>query len=163
MSKIGIFYGSSTGTTEDIANRIADQLGVAGGDIYDVAEADAADADAYDTILLGSSTWGDGELQDDWYDFMEELKEHLDGKKVGFFGTGDSDSYADSFCDAVGILYDEVADSGCTTIGSMPTDGYNYEESLAERNGHFVGLLIDEVNEDDMTDERIEAWVKTIK
>lgn len=163
MSKIGIFYGSSTGTTEDIANRIAEQLGVASDDVYDVAEADASDADAYDIILLGSSTWGDGELQDDWYDFLEELKSHLDGKKVGVFGTGDSDSYEDSFCDAVGILYDEVSGCGCTMIGSMPTDGYNYTDSQAERDGKFVGLLIDEVNEDDQTDDRIAAWVKTIK
>ncbi|MDO5088281.1 MAG: flavodoxin, partial [Leptotrichiaceae bacterium] len=26
MSKIGIFYGSTTGVTEDIANRIAEKL-----------------------------------------------------------------------------------------------------------------------------------------
>jgi len=34
---------------------------------------------------------------------------------------------------------------------------------LAVVNGKFVGLVIDEVNQEDMTDSRIQAWVKTLK
>ena len=36
MKTIGIFYGSSTGTTEDIAKRIATKLGVDASNLYDV-------------------------------------------------------------------------------------------------------------------------------
>ena len=36
MNKIGVFYGSTTGTTEDVAHRIAEKLNVPQGDIHDV-------------------------------------------------------------------------------------------------------------------------------
>ena len=35
MNKIGVFYGSTTGTTEDVARRIAEKLNVPKGDIHD--------------------------------------------------------------------------------------------------------------------------------
>ena len=43
MKTIGIFYGSSTGTTEGIAKRIAEKLGVEDKDIHDVSNASPAD------------------------------------------------------------------------------------------------------------------------
>lgn len=159
MSKIGIFFGSSTGTTEDIANRIAERLGNA--TVYDITTASVNDADECDVILLGTSTWGAGDLQDDWFDFKDDLKGHLSGKKIGFFGTGDSESYEETFCDAVGILYEELAGEA-THIGSIPVDGYAYSSTRAEVDGKLVGLLIDEVNEPEKTDERIDAWVKSL-
>ena len=92
----GIFYGSTTGATEQVASDIAQQLGVEAGDIHNVGESSADDVDAYDVLLLGSSTWGAGDLQDDWYDFLDNLKgKDLSGKKVGLFGCGDSGSYPD--------------------------------------------------------------------
>ena len=101
MSKIGIFYGSSTGSTSEVAQRLAKALG-AEANVYDVAGADAADAAAFDVLLLGSSTWGIGDLQDDWEDFLPKLAEqNLAGKKVALFGCGDADSYPDSFCEAL--------------------------------------------------------------
>ena len=105
MSKIGIFYGSSTGSTSEVAQRLAKALG-AEANVYDVAGADAADAAAFDVLLLGSSTWGIGDLQDDWEDFLPKLAEqNLAGKKVALFGCGDADSYPDSFCEALyGLL-----------------------------------------------------------
>ena len=104
---IGIFYGSSTGNTESLANEVAIKLGVAASDIHNVAGASADAAKTYDVLLLGSSTWGVGDLQDDWYAFVEALKkEDLTGKRVGLFGCGNSGSFPDSFCDALGILHE---------------------------------------------------------
>ena len=70
----GIFYGSTTGTTEAVAEDIAKQLGVASADVHNVADASADEADKYDLLVVGSSTWGCGELQDDWYSFLDALK-----------------------------------------------------------------------------------------
>ena len=64
---IGIFFGSTTGTTEAAAGDIARRLGVAAADLHNVADTPADEVDRYDLLLLGSSTWGCGELQDDWY------------------------------------------------------------------------------------------------
>ena len=74
MKKTGIFYGSTTGTTETIARQIATLLDVSDADIYDVANAEVSSVDAYEVLILGSSTWGLGELQDDWYSFLDKLK-----------------------------------------------------------------------------------------
>ena len=57
MKTIGIFYGSSTGTTEGIAKRIAEKLGVEDKDIHDVSNASPADVAPYEILLLGCSTW----------------------------------------------------------------------------------------------------------
>lgn len=164
MKKIGIFYGSSTGTTEEVANKIADKLGVASADVHDVAKLTADMVAPYDLLVLGTSTWGDGELQDDWYDAVKVLKSaDLKGKEVALFGCGDSDSYGDTFCDGMGALYEELKDTGCTFIGNQvdPSD-YNYSASIAVVDGKFVGLALDEVNESDKTDERIDNWVKDL-
>ena len=109
MSKIGIFYGSSTGATSEVAQRLGKALG-AEANIFDVASADAADVAGFDVLLLGSSTWGIGDLQDDWEDFLPKLAEqNLAGKKVALFGCGDADSYPDSAKRSLSLKKDLLA------------------------------------------------------
>ena len=164
MNKIGVFYGSTTGTTEDLARRIAEKLDVPSAHIYDVSKLTEALVGEYDVLVLGSSTWGAGELQDDWYDGIKILKKcDLSHKYVALFGCGDSDSYSDTFCDAIGILYEEL--KGACPLKEEIADpaGYTFDSSIAVVNGKFVGLPLDEVNEDGQTDERISAWVEQVK
>lgn len=162
MKKTVIIYGSSTGTCQNIAEIIATKLGVS--DILDVAKVTASQISAYDNLILGTSTWGAGEMQDDWYDGIKELKNaNLNGKTVALFGCGDSQSYSDTFCDGMGEIYRELQSSGCNIIGSTPTDGYTYDDSTAVADGRFVGLAIDDVNESDLTENRIDAWIAGIK
>ncbi len=163
--KIGIYYGSSTGTCSEIAAKIAKALGVPDGDVHDVSTLKADEAVAYDVLLLGSSTWGDGELQDDWYDALKTLKgADLSGKEVGLFGCGDSGSYPDTFCDAIGQLYEELKGTGCSFVGAnVGTAGYDFSASIAVVNGQFVGLAIDDINESGQTDARIAQWIDTLK
>ena len=164
MNKIGVFYGSTTGTTEDLARRIAEKLEVPSAHIYDVSKLTEALVNEYDVLVLGSSTWGAGELQDDWYDGVKVLKKcDLSHKHVALFGCGDSDSYSDTFCDAIGILYEELKGTHCKFCGAVDTAGYTFDSSTAVVNGKFVGLPLDEVNEDGQTDERISAWAEQIK
>ncbi len=162
MSKIGIFYGSTTGNTEAAAEAIKEALGDA--DVF------AVDGDAlgkmadYDVILIGSSTWGAGDLQDDWDSLEGELSGlSLSGKKVAFFGTGDQEGYSDTFVDALGILKSKLAGSGAAFIGAWPTDGYTFDESASVENGSFVGLALDEDNQSDKTAERIAQWTSALK
>ena len=165
MKKTGIFYGSSTGTCEDLANQIADKMGVASSDVYSADKLSADLVKEYDLLILGTSTWGDGELQDDWYDGIKVLKSaDLSFKSIALFGCGDSESYCDTFCDGMGILYEDLKDSGCSFIGNkVGTDGYSFSSSLAVVNGAFVGLALDEVNESDKTAERIDNWTAELK
>ena len=80
--------------TEAVAGKIAEALG---GEAVNVASADAAAFDA-DLVVLDSSTWGVGDLQDDWMAKLDEVKGYLGGKKVAVFGLGDSVGFADSYC-----------------------------------------------------------------
>ncbi len=161
MKKTAIFFGSSTGNTETVAEAIASKLGA---DLFNVEDSPSDKFEEYDNLIFGTSTWGIGDLQDDWDDFISEVEDaDLSGKVVALFGLGDSSSYPDSFVDGIGAIYEAVKDKDCKVVGFVDTDGYDYEESAAEVDGKFVGLPIDEDNESDMTDERIEKWVEQLK
>ena len=163
MKKVGIIYGSSTGTCETIANSIAQKLGVDSADVMNAGEITVEKVNPYEVLLLGTSTWGDGEVQDDWYDGLKVLKSvDLKGKTIALFGCGDSESYCDTFCDGIGVLYEDLKDSGCTIVGKVPTDGYNFSSSISVVDGMFVGLPLDDINEDNKTKARIDAWLEEI-
>lgn len=157
---IGIFFGSDNGTTTDVAEKLADKLG--GAELVNVAEADPSDFDKFEKIILASSTWGDGELQNDWVEFAEKVSGYnFSGKLVALLGLGDADSYSDTFCDALYHLKNVA--KGAKIVGSTSTDGYEFETSKGVEGGKFVGLAIDEANQDDLTDGRLDAWVADLK
>ena len=117
-----------------------------------------------DNLILGTSTWGAGEMQDDWYDGIKVIKNaDLSGKTVALFGCGDSESYPDTFVGGMAEIYNAVKKAGANVIGAVATDGYTFDESESVVDDKFVGLALDEVNEDGKTDERIDAWVAEIK
>ena len=117
-----------------------------------------------DNLILGTSTWGAGEVQDDWYDGIKVIKNaDLSGKTVALFGCGDSESYPDTFVGGMAEIYNAVKKAGANVIGAVATDGYTFDESESVVDDKFVGLALDEVNEDGKTDERIDAWVAEIK
>lgn len=168
MSKIGIFYGSTAGVTEEIAEKIAEYFDEESCDLYNMEEDfdDFDDMLKYDYLLLGSSTWGAGEIQNDWRDplvDMEEEKPDFSGKVVALFGAGDCQDHGENFVSALGTLYDYFKSAGATIVGNVPTKDYTFKESFAVRDGKFVGLPIDEVNESEKTEERIASWIETIR
>ncbi|MBK1665216.1 flavodoxin [Rhodospirillum rubrum] len=158
---ITIIYGSDGGTTQGVAKRIASQLQAR---VVDIKAATTDDLEGCDLLILGAPTYGLGDLQYDWDSKLKLLgAAKLTGKKVALFGTGDQTNYPDSFVDAMGILYDQVVAQGATVVGFTPTHGYDYTHSLAERDGQFVGLALDEDNQPSLTGKRIAAWVDHLK
>jgi flavodoxin I len=165
MSKIALFYGTQTGNTATIAEMIQEKLG---GDsvvaLYDAADISASDLAEYDCLIIGCPTWNIGDLQSDWeiiYDDLDDID--FSGKKIAYFGPGDQVGYADNFQDAMGILEEKITSLGGTTVGYWPTDGYDFNESKALRDGKFVGLALDEDNQSDLTEERIATWTAQLK
>lgn len=162
MKKTVIIYGTSTGTCEDLASRIGAKLGV--DNIINVTDLDENVIAENDNLILGTSTWGAGEMQDDWYDGIKVIKStNLSGKTVALFGCGDSGSYPDTFVGGMAEIYNAVKTAGANVIGAVSTEGYTFDDSESVVDGKFVGLALDEVNEDDKTDERINAWVEEIQ
>ena len=134
-----------------------------GADVYNIAGNEDKLGD-YDVLILGTSTWGFGDLQDDWQTALDALSNlDLKGKKVAYFGSGDQMTFSDTYVDGMGILNETVEKKGAEIIGQTSTDGYDFSESRAVKNSKFVGLAIDEVNQSDLTDERIEAWTEELK
>ena len=161
MAKVGIFYGSTTGVTEDIANRIAEKIDRA--EVFNI-DGNVDELENYDVLLLGTSTWGFGDLQDDWQAVLDDLANlNLAGKKVAYFGSGDQGTFSDTFMDGMAIINEEISKTGATVIGNTSTEGYEFNESRAVEGDKFLGLALDEVNQSDLTDERIDAWVEQIK
>jgi len=161
---IGIIYGSNGGVTEEIAEAIQEKLDIE-SDLLDISDIEMDKFNEYSHLIIGTSTWGEGELQDDWDDVFGEFKNvDFSGKTVAFFGTGDQEGYADNFVDGMGILHDVAVANGATVVGDgWPTDGYDFDDSVAVQNGAFIGLAIDEDNQSDMTKQRIDEWVEIIR
>ena len=119
MAKIILVYGSTTGNTEVLSEHVAAGLKQAGADVTvkNVIDAGVDELIDYDAIVFGCSTWGLGELQDDFIDFHDEMDGILlEGKKAAVFGPGDSDSYPDTFCDAVDILEGRLENCGALIV-----------------------------------------------
>lgn len=157
-----IVYGSTLGNCSRAAELIAKEL--EGVVVSEVSDFDFTAVGQYDLILLGTSTWGSGDLQDDWELHIDSLKSApLGGKKVALFGTGDQESYSDTFVDAMRDLYDSAREAGAEIVGKWPTDGYDYSDSRAEIDGSFVGLVLDEDNQHDLSESRVKEWISTLK
>lgn len=164
MQKIGIFYGSSTGNTEFTAQRIQKEIGLKNADLTDVSCATKDDLNKYKNLILGCSTWGSGDVQDDFDTFISEIdKTDFSGKVVALFALGDQHIYEYSFANSLAILYKKLIKKDCKIIGQWSVDGYCFKKSKAVINGSFAGLVIDEDNQSDLTDSRIKKWVKQIK
>lgn len=168
MEKIGLFFGSDTGCTEGIVQKVTEILGEELVDVHEMCDVrDTALFYDYNYILIGVPTWYDGDLQSDWDDFLEQF-ETIDftGKTVAIFGLGDQIGYEEFFVDGIGILGTVVMNNGGELVGAWPTDEYEFEASQAvfEHEGdlYFMGLALDEDNQEDMTDERLKNWLAQV-
>ena len=139
MDKAHVIFGSTTGMTEAVANKIAEALGATAVNV------NAADAQAFDAelLVLGTSTWGVGDLQDDWAAQLDSVKANFAGKKVAVFGLGDSLGFADTFCVAAETIAAAARDAGATLVGEV--------------------LKIDDTTAADQTDGKVAAWIETIR
>jgi flavodoxin I len=163
LKQIGIFFGSSSGNTAAIAERIHERLGKDRADLRDVEQSAPEDLLGYSLLILGIPTWGIGGSQEDW-EILIPLLATLDltGRKVALFGLGDQESYPGTFADGLGRLYEALLRTGCSFTGSWPVSGYAYEGSTAVKGGRFVGLVLDEDNQPELSDQRIDEWLRDI-
>jgi len=172
MAKIGLIFGTSTGNTETVAEMIVEEFG---DDVDGPIDIDALEEPVsslfgkYDAFIVGTPTWNTGAdversgvaWDEIYYTSMQELD--LKGKKVAVFGLGDQVSYAENYADASGELHDVFQDLGCQMLGYTSQEGYEHEESKAIRGDKFCGLLCDMVNQEDLTEERVQNWVAQLK
>ena len=162
--RVKLIYGSDTGNTELVTEDLTKLLDDV--EVTTVADLTPEDWD-HDKFILGIPTWYDGELQSDWEDYFEEFKTiDFTNKTVAIFGLGDQLGYEEWFCDGIGILAEVIMENGGKVIGYTEKDNsYDLEEtpkSLVDDNT-FYGLCIDEDNQPELTQDRLEKWVVDIK
>ena len=163
---IGLFYGSTNGNTASVAELIrrefAEQAGIE-VELFDIADYYLEEMADFDHLILGIPTWNVGQLQRDWEEVIEEFDEiDLKGKVAAVFGLGDQVGYPDTFGDAVFFIADKLETRGATLVGAWPTDGYTFSGSWALRDSAFIGLMIDEDNQPDLTEVRVRLWVQKL-
>ncbi len=169
MKKVGIFYGPIGGKTETVAQKLHKVFGEDLADLVPIKQCKAEDLNQYENIILGCSTigketWDADRTKDDWDLFRPEIEKiNYAGKTFALFGLGDSVKYAANFVDAMGTIAKIMLAKGAKIIGQVPTSNYNFTDSEAVINSEFVGLPIDEEFEAELTEKRIEDWVKVLK
>lgn len=165
MAAIGLFFGSDEGNTENVAQRIQQRLGEDAVDLHDIADVTQLELAEYDNILLGIPTWDFGQIQSDWEEFWEDISAvDFTGKTVALFGLGDQFGYGDFFLDAMGMLHDVVVGNGAKVVGHWSVEGYEFDESkaLTADRQCFVGLAIDEDQQEDLTSARLNDWCQQV-
>ncbi|QJC95959.1 Short-chain flavodoxin [Bacillus mojavensis] len=114
MGKILLVYATMSGNTEAMADLIEKGLQEAEAEVDRFEAMDIDDAELfndYEHIILGTYTWGDGDLPDEFLELAEEM-DTLDftGKTCAVFGSGDT-AY-EFFCGAVDTLEEKIKDRG---------------------------------------------------
>lgn len=163
MKKIGIFYGTNTGKTEAIVDEIEFNLRGFDYEVINVKNG-VEKIKTFENIIMVTPSYGIGEPQEDWVKNIKELKIiDFKGKKIALVGLGNQFAFGESFVGGMKVLYDIVKENKGEVIGFTSSKGYSFEESEAIVDNKFVGLAIDENNQDNETPNRINGWIEEIK
>lgn len=173
MAKIGIFFGTDTGNTRRVAKDIATLLGSGlAAKPVNIRNASEADLLSFDVLIVGTPTYGEGELPglatgnatESWAEFLPRLEGYdFTGKTVAIYGLGNQKGYPDDFVSAMFYLYDRFIACGATVIGQCSAEGYTFKHTKAIVDGRFVGLALDQENQKDLTPERLNDWLKALQ
>ncbi|WP_261132248.1 flavodoxin [Bacillus sp. Marseille-Q3570] len=119
MKRVLILYASMSGNTEEMADLIERGSGSDNIDIVkkqiDIDDISVDELRTYDGLLLGSYTWGDGDLPDEMEDFYDDLEDvDLSGNRAATFGS--CDSMYPQYGAAVDILQDKLSELGAEIV-----------------------------------------------
>ena len=96
---VGIFYGSKQGATKAVCEFVASELDAK---IFDIKDTKTEEIEKFDVVILASSSYGFGELQDNWKEKIHSLlKVDFKDKKVALIGVGNQERHQDSFCSSL--------------------------------------------------------------
>jgi flavodoxin I len=170
MSKTAVFYSPVGGNVNNVANKLGEMIGNDKVDIIPVKEVESEDLDKYQQIILVGSTvgtdhWKNEIIVDEWPEFFRKSKETgYENKKVAIVGLGNCVLYPEHFADGMAVLYEEIKKQNGEVLGKVNTEGYDFTDSESlDEDGYFCGLALDEDNEAELTEERLEKWISLLK
>jgi len=172
MSKIGIFFGTDTGSTRLVAKKIYAALGAELADKpKNINRTRPEELLQYDALILGTPSYGIGDLpglavgcqEANWAEFVPYLDGvDLSGKRIALFGLGHQERYASRFASSLIQLYRVFYGYGAQLVGSWSTEGYQFEHSDSIIDNRFVGLVLDQRGQPHLSDERINTWLQQV-
>lgn len=173
MNKIGMFFGTETGTTRLIAKKLQKLIGADSADKpVNVNRITAEEFLQYDALILGTPSYGVGDipglsagcLERNWEEFLAILgTPDLTGKRIAMFGLGAQERYSDRFASSLMALYKVFEGLGAEMIGDWSAADYTFEHSASVVDGRFVGLVIDQRTQGMYTDQRLKDWAEQIR
>lgn len=172
MAKLGIFFGTDSGTTRLMAKKMAKRLGDEMCDKpLNVNRINADDLLKYDALILGTPTYGEGTVpgtatgvrDGSWQEFFPKLEKlNLSGKRIALYGLGNQDKYPERFADGLFELYSRLKACGAEIVGNWSTESYTFLQSRAVIDGKFVGLVLDQNNQALLSEERLATWLSMV-
>lgn len=168
MKKTALVYWPKKGNVEKTAHKIAAFFEEGSIDIFTISEVETENLKDYDFLIFGGSTIGADNWEDThtskWFAFFENLKKaNLGGKTAAIYGLGDQILYPEHFVDGMAIIRDELRQNGVKIIGAWSAEGYEHTDSKALEGDHFIGLALDDDQQSDLSESRIEKWVNSLK
>lgn len=168
MSKIALIYWPEGGNVETVADKFIGHF--AGKEIVKMSlgKLDINTLQESNHWIVGGSTvgshvWEDANDSNKWNEFFHLLdKIDVSKKTVAFYGLGDQVLYPNHFVDGLGILQEEFEKRNARIIGQWPVKGYDFYESNGIKDDMFFGLALDQDHQEELTDVRIEQWLKII-
>ena len=164
MKKIALTFVSSAGSTRRVAHKIQQHLQT-DCEIVDFKRFTADPILPHPILILGSPTYGIGDLHPRWKRFISNNpKVDLSSKTVGMFVLGDQKYHGESFAGAAQHLAAWLEKCNAKLIGSTSTNGYHFGSSPAiDSQGNFPCLVIDEITQRRQTSKRISDWCNEIQ
>lgn len=161
---IGLFYAPTGGNVHKVAKRIKQKLSGRKVDMFYIRDIEPAQFLNYRTLILVSSTLGkeawNNDENDEWAAFMPGMQKlALNERQVALVGLGNHVLYPNNFVDGLRDMAELIEETGGILIGKTDPENYTFNMSKAIQEGVFVGLPLDEDNEPDKTDRRIEKWL----
>lgn len=169
MKKIALVYWPEGGNVETVAEKIFHRFEDDKIEKNSVASIDQQTLSDFDYLIVGGSTvgshvWEDADDSNKWHKFFNMLDNiDLSSKTVAFFGLGDQVLYPHHFVDGLGVFREEFEKRGAKIIGQWPVKGYEFIDSEGMKDEMFYGIALDEDNQAELTDERLDSWLPEIK
>jgi len=168
MKKIALLYWPKKGNTENVALKIFSRFEKDAIEMFTIKHFNTAEFEIYDAFIIGAPTTGADNWTDAyksiWADFFFRLtKADIKGKPFAIFGLGDQILYPDNFVDGMMDIKKEFEKNGAIPKGAWAVEGYEFHESKSIEEDAFIGLPVDEDQQPDLTDGRIDGWTAQLK
>jgi flavodoxin I len=147
MNSILVAYATMTGNTSTVAEAMLEHLGAVLPNVQvklaDLSDLNPVDLLEYDMIILGSSTWDDGDVNQvarEFLDKLESSKQDLSKQKFAIFSLGDS--FYPDFCKAGDIIKESITKLEAKVVGDLhKIDGFPDDTAFEKANAWLDSVL----------------------